>query len=360
MQLRGYITFLKCFISAGIFGLLLSASLAFAGADEFVGPPVESPQPSSDFVGPPVESPQPFSEKPVNKETEPDLFASVDAERDYLSTQLIDFTTQVDHFFGDPRYFQEHNNSLIQLALNSTTAESGNQVTTFDGQAKLDLPAAQRRFQLVLESNPEKRTTTDGKGEQPASVKDVTTPDHYSAALRFERKAEDVWHFSSDAGATVQFPLDPFVRLRGSYAVPVSDWRLKLSELVFWFGTIGLGETTQFDLEHILSPPVLFRATSTATCYEAPQHCDLRQDFSVFHTLDDRSAVVYQASVVGTDTPSLMDTNYILSMRYRYRLHKKWVFLDVAPQLFFPRTDNFHLNALLLLRLEVLIGADSR
>jgi hypothetical protein len=33
------------------------------------------------------------------------------------------------------------------------------------------------------------------------------------------------------------------------------------------------------------------------------------------------------------------------------------VFFEVSPQLSFPRADDFKLNALLLLRLEVLIGA---
>jgi hypothetical protein len=130
-----------------------------------------------------------------------------------------------------------------------------------------------------------------------------------------------------------------------------------VAETIFWFSTIGLGQTSQLDMERILSKPVLFRATSTATCHETTQICNLRQDLSIFHTLNERSAYLYQASVIGVDKPKLEETAYVLLMRYRYRLHKEWIFFEVSPQLHFPRTDDFKLNALLLLRLEVLVGA---
>jgi hypothetical protein len=131
---------------------------------------------------------------------------------------------------------------------------------------------------------------------------------------------------------------------------------MKVAETLFWFNSSGLGETTQLDMEHVLSTPVLFRATSTATCHETTQICDLSQAFTIFHTLNERTALLYQASVIGTDKPKLQETGYVLLTRYRYRLHKEWVFFEVSPQLFFPKTDDFKLNALLLLRLEMLLG----
>jgi hypothetical protein len=324
----------------GIF-LLFAKTTWAAGSAEFVGPPVE-------LVGPPVEQ----------VETQPSLLEEMDAPRDYLSERIVDFSTRIDHFFGDERYFQEHNKSVIQMEMTELMEEGGNSTFAFEGKAKLDLPSAQRRFQLVLESNPEKKSTGDLKKDQSVPPTATTTPDKYSAALRYEKaEVESPWHFSSDAGVKVQYPLDPFVRARTSYSLPLWDWRFKLAETVFWFSTTGLGETTQFDMEHVLSEPVLFRATTTVTCYEAPQNCDSRQDLSIFHTLDDRTALLYQLSVMGVSQPTLQETDYSLLFRYRYRMHKDWVFIELDPQLNFPRTDDFRLNALLLLRLEVLFGA---
>jgi hypothetical protein len=42
-------------------------------------------------------------------------------------------------------------------------------------------------------------------------------------------------------------------------------------------------------------------------------------------------------------------------MQYRYRLHKQWVFLEVSPQVHFPKADNFKANPALYLRLEMLL-----
>lgn len=315
-------------------------------AEEVSGPPVE-PQIMMEVM----------PERIPEVEAESKIFAVIDGPRDYLSEKIVTYTKAVDEFFGDERYFQESNKSVIQLELNQTIAQGGNRSFLFEGKAKLDLPAAQRRFQIVLESNPEQKTAGEIKKDQPTTVKETAKPEQYAASVRYEQSEESRWHFSSDAGAKFQFPLDFFVRARGSYAVPFEIWRLKVAESVFWFGTIGLGQTTQLDLERKLSEPVLFRATSTATCLESPQNCDLRQDFSIFHTLNERSALLYQASVIGVSQPDLKETAYVLLMKYRYRLHKDWVFFEVSPQLNFPRTDDFRLNASLLLRLEILFGA---
>lgn len=284
------------------------------------------------------------------------ILDTADAPRDYLSEKIVSFSQRIDQFFGDPRYFQENNKSVLQLELNQTYTQGGEQQFLFEGKAKIDLPAAQRRFQLVLESNSEQKTTGEVKKDQSATTT-RTKPEQYTAALRFEKSEAGVWHFSSDAGAQFQFPLDPFVRVRGSYAVPLGDWRWKTAETVFWFSVIGLGETTQIDFERVLSAPFLFRATTTATCFEAPQNCDLRQDFSIFHTLNDRTGLLYQASVIGVSQPELEETSYSLLMRYRYRLHKDWIFFETTPQFNFPRTDGFKVNASILFRLEVLFGA---
>lgn len=316
--------------------------------------PSDTPSAHEQVIGQPVEPPP---EKGEELNLVSTLLAPIDAPRDYISEKIVEVTKSVDQFFGDERYFQENNKSVIQLDLNETIGQGGFNAFRFEGKAKLDLPAAQRRFQFVIETNPEKKTAGDGKTDQPATLKEVATPEKYAASLRYEKADESRWHFSSDLGANFQFPLDPFARTRGSYSIPLDKWRMKIAETIFWFSTIGLGQTTQLDMERVLSDPLLFRATSTATCHETTQICDLRQDFSFFHTMNERSALLYQASVIGVDKPKLEETAYVLLMRYRYRLHKEWVFFEVSPQLSFPRADDFKLNALLLLRLEVLIGA---
>jgi hypothetical protein len=133
----------------------------------------------------------------------------------------------------------------------------------------------------------------------------------------------------------------------------VGEWHLNAAESVYWFNTLGAGETSQLDLEHVLSLSLLFHASSNATWLNNTQNFDLRQDLSIYHTLNDRTALLYQATAIGVSNPQFQVTDYIVLLFYRYRLHQKWLFFELSPQLHFPIEDNYKLKPALNMRLEV-------
>lgn len=320
--------------------------------------PASAPVPAIEISSEPQSETKQAPAKESSKEIISGILGVADAPRDYVSEKIVNITKRLDHFFGDERHFQEGNKSVIQLDFTETFGQGGNRTFNFEGKAKLDLPATEKRFHFVIESNPEKKISGEVKKDQPATTKAEVTPppEQYAASLRYEKAEESPWYYSTDAGLKFQFPPDPFVRGRISYGIPVGSWRMKISENPFWFKTIGLGTTTQLDWEYIISKPLLLRITSTATCYEYPQNCDLRQDFTVYHTLNERSAWLYQASVIGITEPEAQETAYVLLARYRYRLHRDWVYFEVTPQLNFPKADGFKHEASLLFKLEMLFG----
>jgi len=280
---------------------------------------------------------------------------AMDEPRDYLSGKLVGFVSSVDRFFGDDRHYQETNDSVFQLDINRVMGYGGEHRFILSGRANVHLPVAEKKLHLIIETNPDKNAVVDPKQTQTAPLVEPATPESYGAALRFVRAMEERWHFNADAGLKFAgLNTTPFVRTRASLAVPVDQWRVKLAETAFWFNTIGVGETTQLDLERTISAPLLFRATSVATWLNDRQNFDLRQDLTVFHTLDERTAFLYQASVIGVSQPVTRVTDYVVLMQYRYRLHKKWMFFDVSPQLHFPWERSYKLNPTLSLRLEML------
>lgn len=58
--------------------------------------------------------------------------------------------------------------------------------------------------------------------------------------------------------------------------------------------------------------------------------------------------------MIGVSQPVAHVTDYVLLMQYRYRLHKKWMYFDVSPQLHFPQERAYSLSPMLSLRLEML------
>jgi len=299
------------------------------------------------------------TEQPAQPVQEPVFLSSIDAPRDYLSNQIISFATDIDHFFGNERNYQESNKSVVQLALVRASGYGGNGKLVLAARANLNLPSTEKRLHLLLESNPDQNVT----GEPPQSqqttqlTNNIDKPQSIGLALRYQKFKEEfkALHLSADAGLKFQgINVNPFVRARGSYSVPFDQWRMKAEESVYWFNTIGAGETSQIDLEHLLSEPVLFRATSNATWLHEKQNLDLRQDLSIYQTVSDRTALLYQASAIGVSNPQLQLTEYIVSILYRYRLHRNWMFFNVNPQLVFPKADNFKRNYALNMRLEIM------
>ncbi len=300
---------------------------------------------------------QPHEAGAQTGQAEPDMLSSLDAPRNYVSEQIVSYAKEIDRYFGGDRDFQETNKSVIQLDLARSMGALGDRTFVPSGRAKLDLPTTQKRLHLLFETDPDKNVSGVTQQGQAAPIAGTTGPDSYSAALRYEKSREQEErpkYLSTDAGIRMSgLSLRPFARARGSYSVPMDQWRLKTAETFFWFSNLGPGETTQLDLERLISDSVLFRATSAATWLSRTVNFDFRQDFSVFHTVDERNALLYQASVVGVNRPVSMVTDEVLLVQYRRRLHRKWMFLELTPQIHFPQIRSYHLNTLIFLRLEV-------
>ena len=293
-------------------------------------------------------------EQTVQPETKSSLLTYIDAPRDYVAGKFAGFASSVDRFFGDERNFQESNQSVLQIDLTKVAGYGGSRNAVLSGRAKWHLPSTQKRLHLLIESDPEQNVS----GDEVAGTPDITdqgdTEGKVAIGARFEREQKARWHFSSDAGIQLRTPLEPFTRVRGSYSLPMDKWRMKVAESVFWFNTIGVGETTQVDFERILSEPALLRISSSATWLHEKQNLDWRQDASIYHTLSERSALLYQLSAAGITNPQWQLNEYVLLMLYRYRLHRKWIFFEISPQLHFPRDLNFKSNPTLFMRLEML------
>ena len=286
---------------------------------------------------------------------------SLDTQRDYLSGKIIGFATDMDRFFGNDRNYQESNKSVVQLDLARATGYGGDHKLDLSVRANLNLPDTEKKLHLLIESNPDQNISGEPTTNQNTAINNqVSGPQSYGLALRYEKAKEELkaYHVSADAGLKFQgININPFMRARSSYSIPFANWRMKAAQSVYWFNTIGIGETTQVDLEHVLSEPVLFRATSNATWLKNQQNFDLRQDLTLFHTLNERTALLYQASAIGVSNPQVEVTEYIAQVLYRYRLHRTWMFLELNPQLVFPKANNFSPGFALTMRLEMLFDA---
>lgn len=334
--------------------------LQLFGADQ-AAPLIQQAIPEAQQVAPDAQQSVPYTQEPLPQVQPPDSFNSMDAPRNYLSDKIAKLASTIDRFFGGDRHYQESNQSVIQMSLARVAGYNGDRRFNLAANINLNLPVTEGRLHLLLETDPEQNiipdkyiTTTTTTADGHTVLRDkIVVPGSAALALRYATEADNVWHFNVDGGLKFPIPVKPFVRTRGSYSAPLGEWRMKAVESVYWFNTLGVGSTTQLDFEHVISAPMLFRASSNATWLKDKSNFDLRQDLSVYHTLNDRTALLYQASAIGVTNPKFQVSDYVLLAFCRYRMHEKWLFFELSPQLHFPAERNYKASPALSMRLEV-------
>lgn len=289
---------------------------------------------------------------------EPSYFDWLDKPRDYLSERFVSLSNRVDRFFGEERVFQESRTSYLRFYGDLVLGKSGSSNFNPQLQAKVVLPALERRLHILLESN------TDVTGEVPtASVPtqrgapNVNVPNDFRAAVQVQVTDSPHWNISTDAGLRIHsLSLPPFARMRISRVQNVHNWQFRFTEALYWYEQSGMGESTQYDADYKFSEHYLGRSRTQAIWSDHDQRFDFEQDFFLFHPIDDSHALSYGASVYGASQPNSHVTDYAVSATWRTRIHREWLFFDVQPGLSWPESDSFHITPTILLRVEAVFG----
>lgn len=280
---------------------------------------------------------------------------SMDPTRNYLSGKLESWAKSTDSFFGDYRNYQESNDSVVQVTMTQMRGYQGVSAIDYAFNLKFSLPNTEKKMQLLIETNPEEKSTTYQTNANLQLNKTTPSPAILAAAIRYEKAEAERWHFSTDGGIQLAgLASTPFARARLSLSLPLDKWRVNVAESIFWFSTIGAGESTLIDFERQLNHNQLFRISSNATWLNNTQNFDLSQSFSVYHTFDARSALLYQINVIGVTLPKTQVSDYVILMRYRYRWHREWVYLDISPQVHYPLAEEYRTSMLITFGLEFL------
>jgi hypothetical protein len=288
----------------------------------------------------------------------------IDIQRYYVAEKLADLAGEIDGFFGNDRNFQETGKSVLQIHATRVIQHGYTPHIALSLKAKLNLPNAQKRFHLVLESNPDQNLPGQTpaqqlqlQGQRSSIFKEVSSPDSYGAALRFENKEDSPYRLSADGGLKLDnISIQPFVRSSGSYTIPFDLVQLKFTESLFWFNTTGAGENSLFEVDHHYSDSTLMRSTSSATFLYNNQDFTLHQDFSIFQKINEQSSLLYQVSADGVSRPLAEVTEYVALLLYRRRIYQDWIFLELNPQLHYPQSNDFQVYSQFILRLEFMFA----
>lgn len=290
------------------------------------------------------------------------FFTNLDRMHDVLSQDVGVLADRIDLFLGGLRTCEDSSGSYIQAGGSVAVHKNGDVLFDHTLNAKVDLPNTRDRFRFVLESHPDKdfreplspgaRTSTQS-GTLSQEGSDITK---VSSALQFILHEKRKWLISADGGVQMQFPLDPFSRVRFKRELSFGWWRLTGEETVFWFESLGAGESTKIDLEMYLPNCTLLRGTSQAVWKDRDRRFELSQNISLFQELSWKDVLTYKVGITGYGNPGLSKRDWGMSVEYRRRIYKNWLYIAIEPALWFSEVNDFETDPSIRFSFDVFFG----
>jgi hypothetical protein len=244
-----------------------------------------------------------------------------------------------DGLFGTRRFDQDSDQTFGRLGLYELWEDRDGFDTRARLRARIALPTAEQRLKLLVGRVDDREIVENSNpsGSLPSSFARVDD-EVWLLGLGYSRQEAFRNGFDFGAGVRVRTPVDPYVNGTYRHNIAFTDaTALRARQTIFWRDSRGYGETTEIDLDYLLTPRLLLRWDNSATLAEDVERLEWYSAGIAFQSLSTRRAISYTAfvrGVVNTDVP-LRD--YGVEVRFRRQAYREWLFLDLRSSLTWPR-----------------------
>lgn len=292
-------------------------------------------------VGPPLAADQPLPEAEPCTEPGSSQKALVDRVQRGIYTTVCGAAMWFDGLFGNLRYEQDTDETFGRIGLFETYDRRDRFDTRLRLRARYAFPAMKQSVRLTLgrgneQALVEERPATT-ENPLPASFQSVDD-DAWLLGLGYSKQSDIEKGFDFGVGVRLRSRLDPYVK--GTYRynwVFDNENMLRFRETPFWRDTRGFGTTTQVTLDRLVGPELLLRWNNAATIAEDTKGFEWGSNVSAYKSFDRGKAISYTALVRGETSAEVPIQNYGVETRYRQRMFRKWLFLELSGSLTWPR-----------------------
>ncbi|MBP7829877.1 MAG: hypothetical protein KA248_08170 [Kiritimatiellae bacterium] len=268
-----------------------------------------------------------------------------------LSGNVARLSRWVDSFFGNFPVEEERLGNRVRLIPMVEFREGDTPDLKLRVHAKLRLPRFSRRLGLVLSAFRDEDAAQYGVPGQFAADEDVQ-----QAALRYVIEEEKRARLSADLGLRFDPEVDPYLRLRWRYQLTDDPVASRVVQYLYWSPRRGWGETSRFEMESKIAPKTFARSTTAATWSERSRGVDWAQTFSTWHYFSLRRAAGLEWLTEGFTDPRASLEKSRLSLKYRRRVSRDWLFIQVGPFVELPRDQDFDVTPGLTFQVETVFG----
>ncbi len=267
---------------------------------------------------------------------------AADKVQERIAVGVADAAAWLDAFLADENYEAETNTSSLRLRLKSFS-ESG-EGTDFKARTRLNLslPGLENRLRLSISGATEDFDTTDSDWEDIEEDVRGTDENNLGAWLTYFFRQTDRRSVSLSGGVKFRSG-DPdfYIRPRYRYLRRFPVWDLRFIQRASWYTDTGLDARSELQLERLLGEHWFFRTTAQLDWYEEEDGLYPQLRFAWRRALSERRVLALQWNNYFETRPSGVLDSTVFRVWYRQQAWRSWLFFAVAPQLVFPRDEDY-------------------
>ena len=269
-----------------------------------------------------------------------------------VDTQAQRAARWVDSFFTDPNYEAEVATSQFRIRPELHYRNEQGAKARLKFSLKVRLPSIERRVSIVAGN--------DGEDGNFGDTVDDTAEDSV-VGLQFFGKKRKSWHTSLSVGIKFN-DFAFFVGPRVSYFKSLGDKSSYQFTQTLRYQTNNYWQVnSRLDLNHSFSERYFFRQTFDGRWRgERSVEEGYRTRISSLLTrrLKNSAGLQYDFTTVFHTRPDTHVDRYTLSLRYRKRTRREWLYYEIVPEVSFEDEFDYKVNLGIRLRVEVFFGAD--
>jgi len=269
----------------------------------------------------------------------------IDRSHSYIDRKINGVITWFDGLFGDAAAGDTAMaNNKVQWS-NELRAEKGDGIRYRSSlRASLRLPKFEKKVRLVIMEENRDEAVAPVPSEPGTPV--VNTPTKANALraasteLRYYARDTRAGYVFLAAGSRFVWLPETFVRARFLWRHLLADNTfISPSVTPFWQDHVGFGVTPQLDFGHPFAHDYIFLWTNSATLFEKRSGFLWGTEVSLSRILSPASAVAFAVGASGSTRPDFVEdrfhmaaNNYKVSVKYRRRIYRPWLFLELIPE----------------------------
>lgn len=272
-----------------------------------------------------------------------------------VSKTIGSWSSNIDSFLSG-KQSQQATDSNLEIRFGSVLGNS-ERSGFFDFHVQLQLPNTQDRLRLVVESEADSLApeSIQGESSQQNNVVNSALKSSITAAVRYIK--QDIG-LDIDAGVRVDFPLDPFLRLRLRQGDTSGAWNWWQKQEAFAYYSKGVGARYGVGLGYAVSPTLGMGSDFGVTWLDKEGLFYVRENFSVQHRLNEKNRLGYQLSFLQSGENAIASDSFLYNVQYERLIYKDWLIGQVKPQMTYNAEDNYDGVFSLTLSLAILLGPE--